>query len=209
MVMFDPVLVDSDYEDLSAFIESFVRQDGLYQFRINPVSLTVTKQKLSSAVLTEAGYERAYHGNGLTVLNFKGTTGYLWLPQQMPEITRDIRLSPVWQKFLKLELFIEKLDGDVMLLSHRGDLYRGAVTSFNYTEEATRPYSIEYGMTFEAYTDELGKEVLGNAIKRLSFKAFLGENYIPSTLLRGLQEALGVGFFTDTIPGRVVSSLYP
>ena len=207
IVLFDPVLVDSDYEDLSDFIKSFVHQDGLYQFRINPYQVNVTKAKLTTAILTEAGYERSYHGNAMTTLNYRGSTGYIWLPQAMAEVTRDLRLSPVWQKFLKLELFLERLDGDVMMLSHRGDLYRGAITNFNYVEDATRPWAIEYGFTFEAYTDELGRGRLGDAIKRLSFKQFLGEQYLPSALLRGLSEALGTGQIKDTIPGRVISDL--
>ena len=208
LVFFDPVIVDSDFENLSEFVKSFVRQEGLYQFRINPHQVTVNKSKLTSSVLTEAGYERSYHGNALTTLNFKGSTGYIWLPQSIWEgVTRDIRLSPVWQKFLKLELFLERLDGDIMMINHRGDLYRGAVTNFSYTEDANRPWTIEYSFTFEAYTDELGKEVLGAAIKRLSFKAFLGEQLLPNSLLRALSETFGLGQITDTIPGRTISDL--
>lgn len=207
LVFFDPVLVDSDFEDLSAFIESFVNQEGLYQFRINPVSLGVTKTKLTNTVLTEAGFERAYFGNGLTTLAYRGTTGHFWLPQSFSSITRDIRLSPVWQKFLKFELFFERLDGDVMMISHRGDLYRGAITNFTYQEAGDQPWHITYSLNMEAYTDELGRERLGDAIKRLSFKQFLGQQYLPQTFVKGLTEVLGLGQITDTIPGRTISDL--
>jgi hypothetical protein len=208
IVFFDPVLVDSEFEDLTEFVKSFVDQEGLYQFRINPTNVTTNKGKLTQAVLTEAGFERGYFGNALTTLSYRGSTGYMWLPQEIfNRVSRDTRLSPVMQKFIKFEMFYDRLDNDVMMLSHRGDLFRGAITRFNYTEQSTDPWQISYEFTMEAYTDEPGRAQLGNAIKRLSYKALLGEQVLPQFMLRALSDALGIGRVSDTVPGRTISSL--
>jgi hypothetical protein len=59
IVIFDPILIDGDRIDLDSFLQSFVRQEGLFRFRINPNAVKVNKTKLTSTVLTHAGYERA------------------------------------------------------------------------------------------------------------------------------------------------------
>ena len=111
IVMFDPVLVDGDRVDVETFLQSFVYREGLYRFRINPDRVKVTKSKLTSTILTGAGYERAYFGNSLTTLTYTGSTGRFWLPQAIANtFVGDVRLSPVWQGFIRLEEFFESLD---------------------------------------------------------------------------------------------------
>lgn len=203
IVIFNPILIDGDRMDLDAFLKSFVHQDGLYRFRINPDRVKVNKSKLTSVVLTQAGYERANFGNALTTLTYSGSTGYFWLPQAFRQTyVEDVKLSPVWQGFVQLEEFFDSLDGDVMLLDHRATLYRGLVTKFDYEERADRPWDIVYGLTFEAYTDEMFGERLGQAIKRLATYENLNRDYVASMTYSALLKTLGNTDFVNRIPGR-------
>jgi len=192
IVIFNKVLVDGDRFDLDTFLKSFVHQDGLYRFRINPDRVKVTKTKLTSLVLTQAGYERANFGNGLTTLSYSGSTGNFWLPQAFKgTVIEDVKLSPVWQSFVQLERFFDSMDGDVMLLDHRSTLYCGIPTRFDYEERADKPWDIAYNLTFEAYTDELFGERLGQAIKRLASYENLGRDYVATLTYRAMLNALG------------------
>jgi len=199
IVLFDPVLIESDRVDLEIFLTSFVRREGLFRFRINPNSVQVSKGKLTQAVLTHAGYERAYFGNDLTRLSYSGSTGRLWLPQEFQNsIFVDIRLSPVWQKFIQFEVWFEQMNRDVMLLDHHGTLYRGAQTQFSYGERADDPYQIQYQFNFEAYTDELYGERLGEAIRRLGREDYLSKNYVANMAYAAFSKALGQARGVDT-----------
>lgn len=212
IVIFDPVLIDSDRLDLSSFLESFVRREGLFRFRINPEAVRVNKSKLTATVLTEAGYERAYFGNALTTLSYRGNTGHFWLPQAPrgsavqsianSTIFADIKLSPIYQKFVQFEEWFESLDRDVALLDHRGTLYRGAHTTFGYEERAERPWEITYEFAFEAYTDEMYGDRLGQAIKRLGKYENLNKNYVAALTYRALVTALGNTDSVSSIPWR-------
>jgi len=137
IVIFDPAIIGSDRIDLSTFLQSFVYKEGLFRFRINPNRVTVSKKKLTSEQLTAGGYERSYFGNGFTSLNYSGTTGRFWLPQYFQNSPFvDVKLSPVFQKFLQFIQFYESLNNDIMLQDHRGNLYRGAIKTFSYTDAA-------------------------------------------------------------------------
>lgn len=203
IVIFDPSIIDSDEIDLSFFMQNFVRKEGLFRFRINPERVKITKSKLTASVLTKAGFERAYLGNNLTMLSYSGNTGRIWLPQSFQNSNYyDMRWSPVWQKFIQLEEFFESLDRDVMLLDHRGTLYRGCATTFNYGEDANRPFDISYNLTFEAYTDSLSGERLGAAIQRMGKWEELHKDYIASMTYRALLRALGSTRAVSEFPGR-------
>jgi len=208
ITLFDPVLVDSDRADLEVFLTNFVRREGLYRFRINPQQVQVTKSKITAVVLTHAGYERAYFGNELTRLSYTGTTGRLWLPQEFQNsIFADIRLSPVYQRFIQFEAWFEQMNRDVMLLDHRGTLYRGAQTQFSYTERADDPYQISYTFSFEAYTDELYGEKLGEAIKRLGREDYLSTDYVASMAYAAFTKILGTPREADTTTAQFGSRL--
>ena len=200
IVLFDPVLVESDRVDLEMFLANFIRREGLFRFRINPQSVQISKSKLTQTVLTHAGYERAYFGNDLTRLSYSGSTGRLWLPQEFQNsMFVDIRLSPVWQKFVQFEVWFEQMNRDVMLLDHRGTLYRGAQTQFSYTERADDPFQIQYQFNFEAYTDELYGERLGEAIKRLGREDYLSKDYVAQMAYSAFTKALGQASFVDKV----------
>ena len=207
IIVFNPSLIESTDLTIDQFITDFVRDDnGLYQFRINPLTVAVSKSKLTATVLTEAGFERAYFGNALTTMRFSGNTGHFWMPTANwvgSGLSDDIRISSVWQKFLRFELFFEHMDNDIYLVNHRGDIYRGAITQFSYEERGDRPWSIDYSMTVEAYTDELGRQKLGDAIKRLAFLAMLGQATLPQLLVQEMIELFGpLGVVLDNLPGR-------
>ena len=211
IVLFDPVLVDSDFENLGAFVDNLIgRDEGIYQLRINPQTVRIDKRKLTNTVYTKAGHERVYFGNDLTTLSYRGTTGHIWLPQKFfNEISRDNRFSSVWHKFKQLERFLERLKGDVMMLSHDGDVYRGAIPAFGFNLDAQDPWQIKYELTMQAYTDELAKQNLGSAIQRLSYISFMAKQAIPSLVLQQLGEVFGVDALSETVPGRAITDLIP
>jgi len=191
--MFDSILIESNgRKDLEIFLSNYINREGLYKFRINPESLDVKKAKLSSTVLTQAGHERAYFGNDLTRLSYRGSTGRMWLPQEfINSYYFDIRLSPVYQKFEQFKVWYESLNRDIMLLDHHGTLYKGICSDFSYNENASDPWKITYSFTFEAYTDKMYGERLGKAIKRLGKEDYLSGNYIASLAFAALTKAIG------------------
>jgi hypothetical protein len=112
----------------------------------------------------------------------------------------------VWQRFVQLEQFFDSLDGDVMLLDHRSTLYKGIATRFDYEEKAESPWAINYSLSFEAYTDEMYGERLGQAIKRLGTYDALqnggARDYVAALTYSAMLKTLGQTQFANQIPGR-------
>lgn len=198
-IMFFPLdILDPNTPELSDLLREalegvFVETDRFFRLRINPSNLKVGKSKLTALTYTKLGFDRSIFGNALTMLDYSGTTGYL-RPPSMAEValdlvtiqdpalrnqeiarriltgSMDITQSPVWQKFRRMERFLERMDNEVvMYFDFR--LYTGMVTRFNYVEDANSPLQIQYTFSFEARTDaptgpdRYGKELINLAVR--------------------------------------------
>jgi len=178
LFFFDDRLVKGGASDVAGLLANTVANKGIFRFRINPSLLRVTKGKVSSLVLTKAGFERSNLGNQLTTLAYEGTTGYLRIdPTFVNAGLDDQRLSVIYQKFRLFERFYDSLDGDIWMV-YKLRIYNGQLTQFEYTENAHDPWHIPYSFRFEAHTDlPYGDDRLGKAIVDLA---------TPSSVASGL-----------------------
>lgn len=171
----------------------FKESDEFFRLRINPDRLEVTKSKITSLTYTKAGHQRSYFGNEVAKFEYSGTTGYFRPPNFIEQglairqitstLTQDggarardeiarkilsgsvnITQSPVWQKFMRFDRFIDRMQGDVVLYFDLM-IMKGAVTRFTYRRDANDPLQIRYALSFEALPDtRIGEDRFGKGM---------------------------------------------
>jgi hypothetical protein len=206
ILFMDSAVLDGDAVDLTDMFTAgikgrFLETDKFFQFGINPTTLAVRKAKIISQTFTKQGFSYSHHGNDMTKLTYRGTTGWFH-PPSFPEITLeiakvvpgfpatvqnvhkmrdeiarlmlsgqiDITQSPRWQKFRRFEVFIDRIQGELVLYFDQR-LYRGQMISFNYNENANDPLQILYEFEFHAFTDtRTGPDRSGKALLHLGIR---------------------------------------
>jgi len=127
-----------------------------FRFRINPVSLTVTKRKLEKYVFTKIGFERQGWGNDLFQYAYAGSTGVFRRDEVViPSPQFDITRTLAWQKFREFNDFWERQREGVVKMQFWGEDRRemiGSLPDFNYTIDANRPFHIAYRFSFIGVT---------------------------------------------------------
>lgn len=128
-----------------------------FRFRINPDRLSIRHDKNEKYVLTKAGYERQYWGNGLTVFQYSGNSG-VFRPEttvqdflsRFPNGSFDIRLTTAWLRFREFEDFYRKTGSTNIFMYY--DAYEheweGSLGQFNFERTANMPFHITYSFTF-------------------------------------------------------------
>ena len=181
-------ILDGDAPNLTdLLVESiagvFVETDQFFRFRINPQTLSVRKAKIVSSTYTKLGYMYSRHGNDMTKLSYRGTTGWFHPPGIPPgvllaadfvssdgPIIEDVGryLDEVARLVLSGQIDLTQSPvwrkfrrfeafwdriEDEMALYYDQRLFRGELISFNYAEDANDPLQIIYDFEFHAHTD--------------------------------------------------------
>lgn len=181
-------ILDGDIPNLVEFFREsmagvFVETDQFFRFRINPNLLTVRKNKIISNSFTKTGFTFSHHGNDLTRLGYKGSTGYFEPPNVAQVASQIARIVPGFPRnvqdaeALRDAITSLLLSGQInitqsevwqkfrrfeafwdriqseMAMYYDQRLYRVQVTSFNYSEDASDPFQIKYDFEVLAHTD--------------------------------------------------------
>lgn len=125
----------------------------LYRFRINPVSMNIRITKDYSATKTGSGWKLRTWGEALRDVTFNGTTGYLRVPDFLRELgIYNIRLSPVYLRFMMFEKFVSDSSNDVPLVFVIDNkIMKGILTGFSYTIDAKDPFVINFTINAKIY----------------------------------------------------------
>lgn len=168
---------------------------NFFRFRINPSKVGVTKAKINALSLCKGGHLRSFFGNDLTKYRFSGSTGYFRPPnaaeralqigaaltsggeRAREEVAKrilsgniNITESPVWKKFRAFELFVDRVNGELVMY-YDLRVVTGMLTDLSYDEDADNPLKINYNFNFEAYTDTReGPDRLGAGIRHFGVR---------------------------------------
>lgn len=188
LIFINSEILDGDIPNLVDFFRMsargiFEETDQFFRFRINPQNLTVRKAKVLSSTFTKQGYTYSHHGNDMTKLAYRGTTGYFRPPNPLEvgaEIAKVVPGFPVDVESaaqLRDEVARLILSGQIditqspvwqkfrrfesfwdrvqteMAIYFDQRLFRGQLINFNYTEAANDPLQINYDFEFHAHTD--------------------------------------------------------
>jgi hypothetical protein len=141
-----------------------------FRFFINPSSLNFSIKKIAKSVLTKKGWEILHFPgtpNEMLPMKFSGTTGSIVPPEALwNQGIRDTRLSMNYQRFQQLQNLALSSENDLKLY-YDGKLYEGAFSDFNFSEDAEKPFSIQYSFTFTAYPDRTKNLATPDAITSL------------------------------------------
>lgn len=132
------------------------KPNSRYRFRINPERLSIRHEKTEKYVLTKAGYERQYWGNGLSTFQYSGSSGVF-----RPDITAmqyaaqyptgfDIRQTNAWLRFKEFESFYRNNGQQNIFMYYQeyGHEWEGSLSGFSFDRAAGKPFYIDYQFTF-------------------------------------------------------------
>lgn len=133
-----------------------------YIFRLNPMKLHKTRQKLEHWSFTTAGFERMDWGQGMLVYSYSGSSGVFRLDEPAsatvpPDDIRDldIRNTYAWSKFVEFEKYFILIKEESIRMTWWGDPYDqfGSIGEFSFDVDADHPWMIAYSFKFSAIPD--------------------------------------------------------
>jgi len=167
--MVDRIVIRTRNPD-AYFPDSFSDSFEEVQFRVNPTSVSISQNTLTSMRKARLGYVRTYHGEGLFSLSFAGIVNIhpslsaLDLSELSEEelakalTFSDIKKSSGWQWFQKFAKFVRASQpflfelhylGTPLMLSQDSPVFVGECSPVKFSQDAENPFSVSYSFTFQ------------------------------------------------------------
>ena len=140
------------------------------QFRVNPSSVSINQNTLTSMRKARLGYVRTYHGEGLFSLSFAGIVNIHpslsvidlsnLSDEELAEALTfsDIKKSSGWRWFQRFSKFVRVCQpflfelhylGTPLMLSQDNPVFVGECSPVKFSQDAENPFSISYSFTFQ------------------------------------------------------------